>query len=94
MDGAAYWCEGRDEGACRLRTLSLGGAGIDGRCALSQGTVASVTLSFGGILVEAVTAEVVWVGIGQLGLQFHQLTHEQQARIEEILIEAAEKPTG
>ena len=61
---------------------------------LPEGAVASVTLSFGGILVEAVTAEVVWVRIGQLGLKFHRLTQEQQARIEEILIEAAEKPTG
>ena len=94
VDGAAYWSEGRDEGACRLHTLSPGGAGIDGRCSLSEGAVASVTLSFGGILVEAVTAEVVWVGIGQLGLKFHRVTHEQQTQIEEILTEAAQKPTG
>lgn len=90
IDGDAFWSAGRTEGSCRLRNLSIGGAGIaELRAPLRVGGELRFTLRLGDRMVESVPAQVIRVGEEELALRFLKLNDEQRTLVEQAIEERA-----
>lgn len=88
VDGMVYWSTGRSERASRLRNLSLGGAAIAGRHkGLRPGAPIRMTMIVGDKTIESLSAELVHMGNGTLGLRFSKLTAEQEKQLVEVIFD-------
>ena len=85
VDAEAVWSVGRQEGRCRIRTLSWGGAEIAGvHASLVVGQRFHVTILASGRSLGTAEVEVIRNAGDRLGLSFVRLDDDLELGLEEL----------